>query len=81
MWYRWVKRVENAFGKRHRHRTASDTVESFERYIIPQAIATISITLTKTMKVIYLLQTYLLRLAKPLSREFSISRLIWSAAK
>ena len=58
-----------------------DTVESFERCIISQAIAAISIGINQDKKVVYLLQTYLLWLAKPPSREFSISRLIWSAAK
>jgi hypothetical protein len=80
MWYRWVKRIKNAFGERHRLPTASDTVESFERCIIAQAITVISIGINQD-KVTYLLQIYLLWLAKPPSRkELSISRLIWSAA-
>jgi hypothetical protein len=81
MWYQWVKCVENAFGKRHRQHTASDTVEPFERCIISQAIAAISTGINQDNKVIYLLQTYLLWLVKPPSRDFSISRRIWSAAK
>jgi hypothetical protein len=81
MWYRWVKRIENAFGCRQRLNTASDKVESFERCIIPQAITLISIQINQDNKVIYLLQTYLLWLFKPPSRkELSKSRLIWSAA-
>jgi hypothetical protein len=81
MWYRWVKRIKNAFSQRERLPIESDTVDSFERCIFSQAIAAISIGINQDNKVIYLLQIYLLCLAKPPSRkELSISRLIWSAA-
>ena len=81
MWYRWVKRIKNAFGQRQRRPTASDTVDVFERCFRSQPIAAISIGINQDEKVIYLLQAYLLCLTRPPARkELSISRLIWSAA-